>query len=77
MTIDNPYWDAVKDCVETDSVGGDHAEGGLLDPVAGTGYRAYLLTQLGVDGRLLRPEPGHGPAHRWLARRQPVRPNRR
>ncbi|OBJ27708.1 hypothetical protein A5621_26155 [Mycobacterium colombiense] len=38
MTIDNPYWDAVKDCVETDSVGGNHAEGGLLDPIAGTGY---------------------------------------
>lgn len=93
MVIDNPYWDAVKDCVEADGVGGnpvvgyfsldrtveenmarspnrqllvrrycwtvpdpdtvqfvaDHADGGLLDPIAGTGYWAYLLTQLGVD----------------------------
>lgn len=93
MTIDNPYWDAVKDCVETDNVGGNpvvgyfsldrtveenmarspnrqllvrrycwtvpdpetvefvagHAEGGLVDPIAGTGYWAYLLTQLGID----------------------------
>lgn len=23
MTIDNPYWDAVKDCVEIDDVGGN------------------------------------------------------
>lgn len=26
-----------------------HAEGGLVDPMAGTGYWAYLLAQLGVD----------------------------
>lgn len=93
MTIDNPYWDAVKDCVDTDTVGGNpvvgyfslertvdenmarspnrqllvrrycwtvpdpdtvqfvaaHIQGGLVDPIAGTGYWAYLLTQLGVD----------------------------
>ncbi|OBK61131.1 hypothetical protein A5653_00680 [Mycobacterium colombiense] len=36
MAVDNPYWDAVTDCVET--VGGNHAEGGLFDPIAGTGY---------------------------------------
>ncbi|OBF59160.1 hypothetical protein A5787_22025 [Mycobacterium sp. 852002-50816_SCH5313054-b] len=26
-----------------------HANGGLVDPIAGTGYWAYLLEQLGVD----------------------------
>jgi hypothetical protein len=26
-----------------------HAHGGLVDPIAGTGYWAYLLAQLGVD----------------------------
>ena len=26
-----------------------HAHGGLVDPLAGTGYWAYLLTQVGVD----------------------------
>ena len=26
-----------------------HAQGGLVDPIAGTGYWAYLLAQLGVD----------------------------
>lgn len=93
MTVDNPYWEAVKDCVETDRVGGNpvvgyfsldrtvaqnlarspnrqglvrkycwtipdpdtlafvagHAGDGLVDPVAGTGYWAYLLAQMGVD----------------------------
>ncbi|OBG18848.1 hypothetical protein [Mycobacterium sp. 852002-51057_SCH5723018] len=93
MTIDNPFWEAVKDCVEPDSfrcnpvVGefrldrsveesmarapnrqllarkycwtipdpdtvtfvAEHAHGGLVDPIAGTGYWAYLLGQLGVD----------------------------
>lgn len=93
MTIDNPYWDAVKDCVEADSFRGNpvvgefrldrtveeslartpnrqllarkycwtipdpdtvafvakHAHGGLVDPIAGTGYWAYLLAQVGVD----------------------------
>jgi hypothetical protein len=93
MTIDNPFWEAVKDCVEPDSFRGnpvvgefrldrsveesmarapnrqlmvrkycwtipdpdtvafvaEHAHGGLVDPIAGTGYWAYLLGQLGVD----------------------------
>ncbi|OBG30575.1 hypothetical protein A5672_01890 [Mycobacterium alsense] len=91
--IDNPFWEAVKDCVEADSFRGnpvvgefrldrsvaesmarapnrqlmvrkycwtipdpdtvafvaEHARGGLVDPIAGTGYWAYLLGQLGVD----------------------------
>lgn len=93
MTIHNPYWQAVKDCVETDDLTGNpvvgyyrldqtveenlarsphrqrlvrkycwtipdpdtvafvamHAQGGLVDPIAGTGYWAYLLAQVGVD----------------------------
>ncbi|HUE33918.1 MAG TPA: hypothetical protein VMQ38_13780 [Mycobacterium sp.] len=93
MTINNPYWEAVKDCVETDGLWGNpvvgyfrldrtveeniarspnrmglvrkycwsipdpdtvtfvanHAGGGLVDPIAGTGYWAYLLAQAGVD----------------------------
>jgi hypothetical protein len=91
--IKNPFWDAVKDCVEADSFQGnpvvgefrldlsvaqnmarfpnrlrlvrkycwtipdpdtvafvaEHARGGLVDPIAGTGYWAYLLGQLEVD----------------------------
>jgi hypothetical protein len=91
--MDNPYWDAIKDCVEPDSfrrnpVVGEfrldlsveecmartpnrqalarkycwtipdpdtvtfvakHAHGGLVDPLAGTGYWAYVLAQAGVD----------------------------
>lgn len=27
----------------------EHAQGGLVDPIAGTGYWAYLLGQVGVD----------------------------
>lgn len=93
MTIDNPFWETVKDCVEADSFTGnpvvgefrldrsveesmarapnrqrlvrkycwtipdpdtvafvaEHARGALVDPMAGTGYWAYLLEQLGVD----------------------------
>jgi hypothetical protein len=93
VTIDNPFWEAVKDGVETDSFRGNpvvgeyrldrtveenmarspnrqnlvrkycwtipdpetvafvakHAQGGLVDPIAGTGYWAYLLAQLGVE----------------------------
>jgi hypothetical protein len=93
VAIDNPYWEAVKDCVEPDSFRGNpvvgefrldlsveecmartpnrltlarkycwtipdpdtvafvakHAHGGLVDPMAGTGYWAYLLAQAGVD----------------------------
>jgi hypothetical protein len=94
VTINNPYWEAVKGCVETDAgLGGNpvvgyfsvdrtleenmarspnrtrlvrkycwgvpdpdtvafvakHAQGGLVDPIAGTGYWAYLLAQVGVD----------------------------
>lgn len=93
MTVDNPFWEAVKDCVEPDSLRGNpvvgefrldltveecmarspnrqrlvrqyswtipdpdtvafvakHAQGGLVDPIAGTGYWAYLLAQVGVD----------------------------
>jgi len=93
VSIDNPYWEAVKDCVETADPEGnpvvgyfsldrtveenmartpnrqklvrkycwtipdpdtvafvaEHAEGGLVDPLAGTGYWAYLLGQVGID----------------------------
>ena len=93
MTINNPFWEAIKDCVEPDSLQGnpvvgefrsdlsveecmartpnrqrlvrkycwtipdpdtvafvaEHAHGGLVDPMAGTGYWAYLLAQVGVD----------------------------
>jgi hypothetical protein len=93
VTIDNPFWDAVKDCVDADSFRGNpvvgefrldrsveesmarfpnrqllirkycwtipdpdtvafvakHAHGGLVDPIAGTGYWAYVLAQLGVN----------------------------
>jgi hypothetical protein len=93
VTIDNPFWEAVKDCVDADSLRGNavvgefrldrtveesmarlpnrqrlvrkycwtipdpetvafvakHAQGGLVDPIAGTGYWAHLLGQVGVD----------------------------
>jgi hypothetical protein len=93
MDIDNPFWAAIEEFVEADSLRGNpvvgefrldrsvaesmarlpnrqllvrkyswtipdpetlafvaaHAHGGLVDPIAGTGYWAYLLTQLGVD----------------------------
>lgn len=93
MTFDNPFWDAVKDFVEPDSLSGNpvvgeyrldrsveesvaklpnrqrlvrqycwsipdpdtvafvaaHARNGVVDPIAGTGYWAYLLGQLGID----------------------------
>jgi hypothetical protein len=102
VTIDNPFWEAVKDCVETDSFRGNpvvgefrldrtveesiartpnrqwmvrkycwtipdpdtvafvakHAQGGLVDPIAGTGYWAYLLAQLGVDVACYDSNPG-------------------
>jgi hypothetical protein len=103
VTIDNPYWDAVKECVETDTrIGGNavvgffdlnrtvqqnmarspnrltlarkycwtipdpetvrfvaqHAHDGLVDPLAGTGYWAYLLAQLGVDVTCYDLKPG-------------------
>jgi hypothetical protein len=92
-TIENPYWDALKDLVESDTMRGnpvvgefrtdrsvaesmarfpnrqqlvrkycwtipdpdtvtfvaENARGGLVDPIAGTGYWAYLLAQLGLD----------------------------
>ncbi len=104
MTIDNPFWDAVKDCVEPDSFRGnpvvgefrldrtveesmarfpnrqvlvwkyswtipdpdtvafvaEHARGGLVDPMAGTGYWAYLLAQVGVDVVCYDLNPGAG-----------------
>jgi hypothetical protein len=102
VTIDNPFWDAVKDCVEADSLRGtpvvgefrldrtveesmarfpnrqrlirqyswtipdpdtvafvaNHAQGGLVDPIAGTGYWAYLLAQVGVDAVCYDLNPG-------------------
>jgi hypothetical protein len=103
VSIDNPYWDAVKDCVETDTRGGGnavvgffdlnrsaqenmarspnrltltrkycwtipdpetvefvarHARNGLVDPLAGTGYWAYLLGQLGVNVTCYDLKPG-------------------
>jgi len=112
VTIDNPFWEAVKDCVAPDSFKGNpvvgefrldlsveesmarspnrqklvrkycwtipdpetvafvakHAQGGLVDPIAGTGYWAYLLAQVGVDvvsydltpGTALQPNAWHG-----------------
>jgi len=102
MAIDNPYWEAIKDCVAPDTLGGNpvvgefrsdlsveetiartpnrqrlvrkycwtipdpdtvtfvakHAQGGLVDPIAGTGYWAYLLAQLGVDVACYDLNPG-------------------
>ena len=102
MIINNPFWDAVKDCVEADSFRGNpvvgefrldrsveesmarfpnrqllvrkycwtipdpdtvafvakHARGSLVDPIAGTGYWAYLLTQLEVDVACYDLNPG-------------------
>ncbi len=102
MTIYNPFWEAVKDCVELDSLRGNpvvgefrldrtveesmarfpnrqrlvrkycwtipdpetvafvakHARGGLVDPIAGTGYWAYLLAQLGVEAVCYDLNPG-------------------
>jgi hypothetical protein len=102
VTISNPFWEAVKDCVEADSVRGNpvvgefrldrsvaesmarfpnrqrlvrkycwsipdpdsvafvakHAGGGLVDPIAGTGYWAYLLEQVGVDVVCYDVNPG-------------------
>lgn len=116
MTVNNPFWEAVKDCVEADSFRGNlvvgefrldlsveanmarspnrqrlvrkycwtipdsdtvafvakHTQGGLVDPIAGTGYWAYLPCAGGSRCRLLRPEPGYGAAHQWLARRRPL-----
>jgi len=102
VTIDNPYWDAIKDGVELESLRGNpvvgefrvertveenmartpnraglvrkycwavpdpetvafvagHAHGGLVDPIAGTGYWAYLLGQVGVDVVCYDLKPG-------------------
>lgn len=102
MAIDNPFWEAVKDCVEIDTFHGNpvvgefrlersvaenmarfpnrqklvrkycwsipdpgtvvfvagHAHGGLVDPIAGTGYWAYLLAQLGVGVACYDLNPG-------------------
>ncbi|OIN80619.1 hypothetical protein K3U93_09125 [Mycobacterium malmoense] len=102
MSIDNPFWEAVKDCVAVDSFRGTpvvgefrldqtveesmarlpnrqqlvrkycwtipdpdtvafvakHAHGGLVDPIAGTGYWAYLLAQAGVDVVCYDRNPG-------------------
>jgi len=102
VSIDNPYWEAVKGCVEIDSFRGNpvvgefrldrtvqqnmarfpnrqrlvrkycwtipdpdtvafvakHGEGGLVDPIAGTGYWAYLLAQVGVDVACYDLNPG-------------------
>ncbi|MHA7648694.1 hypothetical protein ACX9NE_00985 [Mycobacterium sp. ML4] len=35
-----------------------YAEGGLVDPMAGTGYWAYLLAQVGVDLVCYDANPG-------------------
>ncbi len=102
IDIDNPYWEMVKNCVETDSFRGNpvvgefrldrtveenmarspnrqklvrkycwtipdpdtvafvaaHARGGLVDPIAGTGYWAYLLAQVRVDVACYDLNPG-------------------
>jgi hypothetical protein len=102
VTIDNPFWEAIKDCVEADSFRGNpvvgefrldrsvqeslarspnrlklvrkycwtipdpdtvafvakHALGGLVDPIAGTGYWAYVLAQVGVDVVCYDVNPG-------------------
>jgi hypothetical protein len=36
----------------------EHAQGGLVDPMAGTGYWAFLLAQLGVDVVCYDLKPG-------------------
>jgi len=102
VAIDNPYWEAIKDLVEPDSLRGNpvvgefrldrsveesmarfpnrqllirkyswtipdpdtvafvaqHAHGGLVDPLAGTGYWAYLLAQVEVDTVCYDINPG-------------------
>jgi hypothetical protein len=35
-----------------------HAQGGLVDPIAGTGYWAYLLAQVGLDVVCYDQNPG-------------------
>ena len=40
-----------------------HARGGLVDPMAGTGYWAYLLNQAGVDVVSYDLEPGSNAWH--------------
>jgi hypothetical protein len=44
----------------------EHAAGGLVDPMAGTGYWAWLLNQLGVDVVCYDLEPG---TNHWHAGR--------
>lgn len=48
-----------------------YARGRLIDPMAGTGYWAFLLAQLGVDTVCFDDKPGadnfwHGNAYRWV-----------
>lgn len=105
--MDNPYWDAVKDHVETGHLFGEtqqvqrwnfsggklsidgypqrdewvhncswtitdpdsiefvakYAQEGLVDPMAGTGYWAYVLGQLGVDVVCYDKAPGDNEWH--------------
>jgi hypothetical protein len=108
VTINNPFWEAIKDYVEPDSFQGNpvvgefrldrtveenmacspnrdrlvrkycwtipdpdtvafvakHAQGGLVDPMAGTGYWVYLLAQVGVDVVCYDLNPGTNGWHR-------------
>lgn len=116
MSIDNPYWDAVKDyvgpdpiwpsaplCVDwlttydqpdvprrTDHVSryawtitspetiefvAGHAAGRLIDPLAGTGYWAYVLGQAGVDVLAYDLNPADGSdANHWHRGQTPFVP---
>lgn len=61
MTIDNPYWDAVKDCVETDTVGGNPVVGyssldhTVLENLARSPNRQLLVRPVPLD----RARPRH------------------
>jgi len=47
-----------------------YADGGLIDPMAGTGYWAYLLEQVGVDILCYDLQPGENAWHdgtRWVS----------
>jgi len=107
VTVDNPYWDAVREQVKVGYLFGEtrqvmrwdlsgdridfekypdrhdfvgkyswtvtdpdsvafvarHAHNGLVDPMAGTGYWAYVLRQVGVDCACYDLRPRENPWH--------------
>jgi hypothetical protein len=54
---------SIPDPVSLDFVA-QHVVGGAVDPLAGTGYWAYLLGQLNVDVTCYDLQPGSNPWHR-------------